>query len=136
MSIMEELQGLTLSQKEVVFQELGVMIQKEKHYRVTRIEQIGEEIKMKVCAAMGLDHYNPDTRERSNVIARVIIANILFNMGHSESWVGRAMKKNHTTVHHYRDIMKSWLAVPQMYQEELSIWNQTLKEYETDTRTI
>lgn len=136
MNIIEELKDLSLAQKEVVFRELGVMIQKEKHYRTTLAEEMGEKVRMKVCAAMGLTEYNPNTRERSNVIARVITANLLLRMGHSESQVGRAMKKNHTTVHYYRKTMREWMDVPSMYQEELSIWNQTLQEYETDTRTI
>ena len=95
-----------------------------------------EEVKMSVCAAMNLTTYDPMSRKRQNVIVRIIAANILFRMGYTEDSIGKAMRKDHSTIHHYKDTMNTWIKYPGFYKKELTIWNQIKQEYETDKRTI
>ena len=129
MNLKNEIQSLSLQDKERLFSYLGQLIQDEKLRKM-------EEIKMSVCAAMNLTTYDPTNRERQNVIVRVIIANVLLRMGCTENSVGKAMRKDHSTIHHYRETMNTWIKYPGFYKEEVTIWNKIKQEYETDSRTI
>lgn len=125
MNLKNEIQSLSLQDKERLFSYLGQLIQDEKLRKM-------EEIKMSVCAAMNLTTYDPTNRERQNVIVRVIIANVLLRMGCTENSVGKIMKKDHSTIHHYRETMNTWIKYPGFYKEEVTIWNKIKQEYETD----
>ena len=125
MNLKNEIQSLSLQDKERLFSYLGQLIQDEKLIKM-------EEIKMSVCAAMNLTTYDPTNRERQNVIVRVIIANVLLRMGCTENSVGKIMKKDHSTIHHYRETMNTWIKYPGFYKEEVTIWNKIKQEYETD----
>lgn len=125
MNLKNEIQSLSLQDKERLFSYLGQLIQDEKLRKM-------EEIKMSVCAAMNLTTYDPTNRERQNVIVRVIIANVLLRMGCTENSVGKAMRKDHSTIHHYRETMNTWIKYPGFYKEEVTIWNKIKQEYETD----
>ena len=125
MNLKNEIQSLSLQDKERLCSYLGQLIQDEKLRKM-------EEIKMSVCAAMNLTTYDPTNRERQNVIVRIITANVLLRMGCTENSVGKAMRKDHSTIHHYRETMKSWLEFPGVYKQELNIWNKIKQEYETD----
>ena len=125
MNLKNEIQSLSLQDKERLFSYLGQLIQDEKLRKM-------EEIKMSVCAAMNLTTYDPTNRERQNVIVRIITANVLLRMGCTENSVGKAMRKDHSTIHHYRETMKSWLEFPGVYKQELNIWNKIKQEYDTD----
>ena len=129
MNLIDEIQALSLQDKERLCSYLGQLIQDEKLRKM-------EEIKMSVCAAMNLTTYDPRSRERQNVIVRVITANVLLEMGYSENSVGKAMRKNHSNIHYYKVTMDTWNKYPGYYKEELTIWNQIKHEYETDKRTI
>ena len=129
MNLKNEIQALSLQDKERLCSYLGQLIQDEKLRKM-------EEIKMSVCAAMNLTTYDPRSRERQNVIVRVITANVLLEMGYSENSVGKAMRKNHSNIHYYKVTMDTWNKYPGYYKEELTIWNQIKHEYETDKRTI
>ena len=87
---------------------------------------------MAVCSAMGVFAYDPTNRERQNVIVRVITANVLLEIGYTENSVGKAMRKNHSTIHYYKVTMDTWNEYPGVYKEELTIWNQIKQEYEID----
>lgn len=125
MNLKNEIQSLSLQDKERLFSYLGQLIQDEKLRKM-------EEIKMSVCAAMNLTTYDPTNRERQNVIVRVIIANVLLRMGCTENSVGKAMRKDHSTIHHYKETMNTWIKYPGFYKEEVTIWNKIKQEYETD----
>lgn len=125
MNLMNEIQSLSLQDKERLFSYLGQLIQDEKLRKM-------EEIKMSVCAAMNLTTYDPTNRERQNVIVRVITANVLLRMGCTENSVGKAMRKDHSTIHHYKETMNTWFNYPGLYKEEVTIWNKIKQEYETD----
>ena len=129
MNLIDEIQALSLQNKERLCSYLGQLIQDEKLRKM-------EEVKMSVCAAMNLTTYDPRSRERQNVIVRVITANVLLEMGYSENSVGKAMRKNHSNIHYYKVTMDTWNKYPGYYKEELTIWNQIKHEYETDKRTI
>lgn len=126
---MNAIQALSLQDKERLCSYLGQLIQDEKLRKM-------EEIKMSVCAAMGVFAYDPRSRERQNVIVRVITANVLLGMGCTENSVGKIMKKDHSTIHHYKETMNTWFNYPGLYKEEVTIWNKIKQEYETDKRTI
>ena len=125
MNLKNEIQSLSLQDKERLFSYLGQLIQDEKLRKM-------EEIKMSVCAAMNLTTYDPTNRERQNVIVRVITANALLRMGCTENSVGKAMRKDHSTIHHYKETMNTWIKYPGFYNEEVTIWNKIKQEYETD----
>ena len=125
MNLMNEIQSLSLQDKERLCSYLEQLIQDEKLRKM-------EEIKMSVCAAMNLTTYDPTNRERQNVIVRVITANILLRMGCTENSVGKAMRKDHSTIHHYKETMNTWFNYPGLYKEEVTIWNKIKQEYETD----
>lgn len=125
MNLMNEIQSLSLQDKERLCSYLEQLIQDEKLRKM-------EEIKMSVCAAMNLNTYDPTNRERQNVIVRVITANVLLRMGCTENSVGKIMKKDHSTIHHYKETMNTWFNYPGLYKEEVTIWNKIKQEYETD----
>ena len=136
MNLIDAIQALPLWEKEELYSYIGQLIQEEKFYREDESVRKMEEIKMAVCSAMGVFAYDPTNRERQNVIVRVITANVLLEMGYSENSVGKAMRKNHSTIHYYKVTMDTWNEYPGVYKEELKIWNQIKKDYEIDKRTI
>ena len=136
MNLIDAIQALSLREKEELYSHIGQLIQEEKFYREDESVRKMEEIKMAVCSAMGVFAYDPTNRERRNVIVRVITANVLLEMGYSENSVGKAMRKNHSTIHYYKVTMDTWNEYPGVYKEELKIWNQIKKDYEIDKRTI
>lgn len=125
MNLIDAIQALSLWEKEELYSHIGQLIQEEKLRKM-------EEIKMSVCAAMNLTTYDPTNRERQNIIVRVITANVLLGMGCTETSVGKAMRKDHSTIHHYKETMNTWLNYPGLYKEEVTIWNKIKQEYETD----
>ena len=136
MNLIDAIQALSLREKEELYSHIGQLIQEERFYKEDEGVRKMEEIKMAVCAAMGVFTYDPTNRERQNVIVRVITANVLLEMGWSENSVGKAMRKNHSAIHYYKVTMDTWNKYPGYYKEELTIWNQIKQEYETDKRTI
>ena len=122
---MNAVQALSLQDKERLCSYLGQLIQDEKLRKM-------EEIKMSVCAAMNLTTYDTRSRKRQNVIVRIITANVLLGMGCTENSVGKAMRKDHSTIHHYKETMNTWFNYPGLYKEEVTIWNKIKQEYETD----
>lgn len=132
MNLMDAVQALSLQDKERLFSCLGQLIQHEKFYKENERVRKMEEVKMSVCAAMNLTTYDPRSRERQNVIVRIITANVLLSMGYTEDSIGKAMRKNHSTIHYYKVTMDIWNEYPGVYKEELTIWNQIKQEYEAD----
>ena len=132
MNLIDAIQALSLQEKEELYSHIGQLIQEEKFYKEDDVVRKMEEVKTAVCAAMGVFAYDPTNRERQNVIVRVITANVLLEMGWSENSVGKAMRKNHSTIHYYKVTMDTWNKYPGYYKEELTIWNQIKQEYETD----
>ena len=125
MNLIDAIQALSLREKEELYSHIGQLIQDEKLRKM-------EEIKMSVCAAMNLTTYDPRIRKRQNVIVRIITANVLLRMGCTENSVGKAMRKDHSTIHHYKETMNTWFNYPGLYKEEVTIWNKIKQEYETD----
>ena len=132
MNLMDAIQALSLQDKESLFSHLGQLIRDEKFYKVNERVRKMEEVKMSVCAAMNLTTYDPRSRERQNVIVRIITANILLRMGYTEISVGKVMRKDHSTTHHYKETMNTWIKCPRIYNEEVTIWNKIKQEYEID----
>ena len=125
MNLIDAIQALSLREKEELYSHIGQLIQDEKLRKM-------EEIKMSVCAAMNLTTYDPRIRKRQNVIVRIITANVLLGMGCTENSVGKIMRKDHSTIHHYKETMNTWFNYPGLYKEEVTIWNKIKQEYETD----
>ena len=132
MNLIDAIQALSLREKEELYSHIGQLIQEERFYKEDEGVRKMEEIKMAVCSAMGVFAYDPTNRERQNVIVRVITANVLLDMGYTENSVGKAMRKNHSTIHYYKVTMDTWNEYPGVYKEELTIWNKIKQEYETD----
>ena len=132
MNLIDAIQALSLREKEELYSHIGQLIQEERFYKENEGVRKMEEIKMAVCSAMGVFAYDPTNRERQNVIVRVITANVLLEMGYTENSVGKAMRKNHSTIHYYKVTMDTWNEYPGVYKEELTIWNQIKQEYEID----
>lgn len=132
MNLSEAINGLSLQDKEELYKHLGKLIQEEKFYNENERVKKMEQIKNAVCYAMGLCVYGHNNRERQNVIVRVITANVLLRMGCTENSVGKIMKKDHSTIHHYRETMNTWLEFPDVYRKELKIWNHIKQAYEID----
>lgn len=132
MNLIEEIKALSLQDKEKLYSQIGQLIQEEKFYKEDEGVRKMEEIKMAVCSAMSVFAYDSTNRERQNVIVRVITANVLLEMGYTENSVGKAMRKDRSTIYHYKETKKSWLELPAVYKQELNIWNQIKQEYETD----
>lgn len=132
MNLIDAIQALSLREKEELYSHIGQLIYEEKFYKENEDVRKMEEIKMAVCSAMGVYAYDTTNRKRQNVIVRVITANVLLRMGCTENSVGKAMRKDRSTIYHYRETMKSWLELPGVYKQELNIWNQIKQEYETD----
>ena len=125
MNLMNAVQALSLQDKERLCSYLGQLIQDEKLRKM-------EEIKMSVCTAMNLTTYDPRSRERENVIVRIITANVLLGMGYTEISVGKVMRKDHSTIHHYKKTMNTWIKYPIIHNEEVTIWNKIKQEYAID----
>ena len=136
MNLIDAIQALSLREKEELYSHIGQLIQEERFYKEDEGVRKMEEIKMAVCSAMGVFAYDSTNRKRQNVIVRVITANVLLEMGYTENSVGKAMRKNHSTIHYYKVTMDTWNKYPGVYKEELIIWNQIKQEYEIDKRTI
>ena len=132
MNLIDAIQALSLREKEELYSHIGQLIYEEKFYKEDEGVRKMEEVKMSVCAAMNLTTYDPRSRERQNVIVRVITANVLLRMGCTENSVGKTMKKDHSTIHHYKETMNTWFNYPGLYKEEVTIWNKIKQEYETD----
>ena len=132
MNLIDAIQALSLREKEELYSHIGQLIQEERFYKEDEGVRKMEEIKMAVCSAMGVFAYDPTNRERQNVIVRVITANVLLEIGYTENSVGKAMRKNHSTIHYYKVTMDTWKQYPGVYKEELTIWNQIKQEYEID----
>ena len=132
MNLIDAIQALSLREKEELYSHIGQLIQEERFYKEDEGVRKMEEVKMAVCSAMGVFAYDPTNRERRNVIVRVITANALLEMGYTENSVGKAMRKNHSTIHYYKVTMDTWNEYPGVYKEELTIWSQIKKEYEIE----
>ena len=132
MNLIETIQALSLRDKGELYSHIGQLIQEEKFYMEDESVRKMEEIKMAVCSAMGVSAYDPTNRKRQNVIVRVITANVILGMGCTENSVGKAMRKDHSTIHHYKETMNTWFNYPGLYKEEVTIWNKIKQEYETD----
>ena len=132
MNLIDAIQALSLREKEELYSHIGQLIQEEKFYKEDEGVRKMEEVKMSVCAAMNLTTYDPRRRERQNVIVRIITANVLLSIGYTEDSIGKAMRKNHSTIHYYKVTMDTWNEYPGVYKEELTIWDQIKQEYETD----
>ena len=132
MNLIDEIQALSLQEKEELYSHIGQLIQEEKFYKENERVRKMEEVKMAVCAAMNLTTYDPRSRERQNVIVRIITANVLLRMGYTEISVGKVMRKDHSSIHHYKETMNTWIKYPRIHNEEVTIWNKIKQEYETD----
>ena len=132
MNLIDAIQALSLREKEELYSHIGQLIYEEKFYKEDEGVRKMEEVKMSVCAAMNLTTYDPRSRERQNVIVRIITANVLLRMGYTEDSVGKVMRKDHSTIHHYKETMNTWIKYPRIHNEEVTIWNKIKQEYETD----
>lgn len=133
--LMEGIRELTLADKKALYEELGrqIALEEEANISLRKVESLQEIIRR----VMGLDSFLYTSRRKEYVTARMIATNILLQMGHTELQVGLMMNKNHSTIHHSRDMMRAWKEHPWYYRKELALFNRIKTEfYEANTRTI
>lgn len=132
----EDISRLPFADKERLYRKLGDMISRERNIekarKNTELRKLAEEIKGKVLDEMGITDYSSKSREHRNVIARIIIANVLIRRGYTGYGIGVVLNKKHSSVDHYRLLLNDWLDFPQYYEEELAIWHKISKQYETE----
>lgn len=124
--LMTKVVNLSLKEKEGLKLELERLIQEEREKEVENISFT--EIRDKVCSILGLLIFNPDSRERIQFTARVLIANYLMQRGYSETRVGLILGKDHSTIHHCKDVLNTWIEYPMFYPEEHHYWKQLQKQ--------
>lgn len=73
-------------------------------------------------SALGLDGYDPSSRRVQFCMVRFAVALKLSEEGWSEYAIGRAMGKEHSTVHHMKKRMRDMLSLPGMYPEAAEVW--------------
>ena len=86
-----------------------------------RMREWAEELRQMMIALSGIDA-TVATRERSNVVARVMISHVLLAEGLNTSQVGELLGKNHATISHYRHNMEDFLSSPG-YKAERELWS-------------
>ena len=132
MNLTDAIKALPYKKKEMLYQHLGELLQEEKSIRMQEMESRMQTIMKEICAAMGISEYNSQNRQKSVMLARIIIANILLLIGGTETSVGKIMGKHHSTIHYYKNLLEVWQEYPRMYREELELWNQMKSRYEID----
>lgn len=136
MNLTNAIKALPFREKEMLYQHLGELLQEEKSIRMQEMESRMQTIMNEICSAMGISEYNSQNRQKSVMLARIIIANILLLIGGTETSVGKIMGKHHATIHYYKNLMEVWQEYPRMYREELELWNQMKLRYEIDETAI
>ncbi len=132
MNLTNAIKALPYREKEMLYNHLGELLQEEKSVRMKEMESRMQTIMKEICAAMGISEYNSQNRQKSVMLARVIIANILLLIGGTETSVGKVMGKHHATIHYYKNLLEVWQEYPRMYREELELWNQMKTRYEIE----
>ena len=67
---------------------------------------------------------NPNSRTTENVFIRSIVAHQLHEEGYTYSEIGRVIKKSHATVMFYVNKVNDMLSLPQMYETEITQYEQ------------
>lgn len=80
------------------------------------------ELLQAAVSALGLDGYDPSSRRVQFCTVRFAVALKLSEEGWSEYAIGRAMGKEHSTVHHMKKRMRDMLSLPGMYPEAAEVW--------------
>ena len=132
MNLTDAIMALPYREKEMLYNHLGELLQEEKSIRMQEMESRMQTIMKEICTAMGISEYNSQNRQKSVMLARIIIANILLMVGGTETSVGKIMGKHHATIHYYKNLLEVWQEYPRMYREELDLWNQMKTRYEIE----
>lgn len=119
MTYKDIIKRLSLEEKESLLVEIQDWIVDERNCLRKRARM--EDVRTQVCDTIGLP-YNAVCRKREFVVMRVIIANLLIQMGYSIRSVGKFMEKSRCEILFYQQRMKDWLEMPKYYEEELNIW--------------
>ena len=132
MNLNDAIMALPYREKEMLYNHLGEILQEEKSIRMKEMESRMQTIMKEICTAMGIHEYNSQNRQKSVMLARIIIANVLLCIGGTETSVGKIMGKHHATIHYYKNLLEVWKEYPRMYREELELWNQMKTRYEIE----
>lgn len=78
------------------------------------------------------------SRVRTSVIGRTILAYSCAMLGETEVAIGRRLHRDHCSINKMKRDMKEWLNAPYIFREENRLYNEFLNELnnETDGRTI
>ena len=119
---MKEIEGLPLTKKVDLYHRLGYLIHKERLQ--TDKKMVAKEYIDIISKLMGIE-YNPKSRERDQVIARVILGSTLVRKGYTHSEAGQAIGKDHSTIVHIMRRKRDWESLPFIYEKE----NKILKQF-------
>ena len=123
MGLMNEIRDLSLEEKIELSEELQELITEEKLNNEKCRKEIAERLINTLCEIMCIE-FHPESRERRQHIARCILSETLVKMGYTETETGYFLKKDHTTIHRNKYIPKEWCSMPNMYREEIEIYNK------------
>lgn len=92
------------------------------------LPQVSERYKTLVSAAERATGYSlTSTREAINSLIRSIVAYRLVKEGYHYSEIGKAMRRNHSTISHYIKKVENMLSVPNSYKREMDIFNEFVR---------
>lgn len=122
--LIERMSSLPLEEKKILYNEIARLIRQDMVDKKEKEEEEMQRMKLLLFDILGFVDYIPSSRERKQVVFRIILSNLFLRMGRTEAEVGCVIQKDHSTIHHYRRMLEMWLSQPRYFEEELSYWNQ------------
>lgn len=93
-----------------------------------------ERIKEVVCHNCCMSDDELPTRMRDAVTAKVIISNIMLELGFTAAVVGKLVGQDHATISHYKHNLADWKACPAAYRREMRLYNKSIKDLDYETQ--
>ena len=82
------------------------------------------------------DDINVKTKYKEQVMARMVICNILMECGMKPAELAKHFCKHRTNYYHYLKLHKQYIQNPRMYPEYIEAFNLVFAEYKTKSERI
>jgi hypothetical protein len=82
------------------------------------------------------DDINVKTKYKEQVMARMVISNILMECGMKPAQLAKHFCKHRTNFYHYLKLHKQYIQNPRMYPEYIEAFNLVFAEYKTKSERI
>jgi hypothetical protein len=82
------------------------------------------------------DDINVKTKYKEQVMARMVICNILMECGMKPAQLAKHFCKHRTNYYHYLKLHKQYIQNPRMYPEYIEAFNLVFAEYKTKSERI